>query len=87
MPGKTVLSMAAATEAFGYPKNAKIYHQRLGPFCCEVCRMCNDDVLEKYWSLTVLLDQIRMGTEIYQRKVDELSAATDCMRSPACVHP
>jgi 4-hydroxy-tetrahydrodipicolinate synthase len=48
----------------------KDIHQRLGTLDTDVCRMYNDDVLEKYWSLTVLLDQIRLGMEIYQLKID-----------------
>lgn len=65
----TFLSLAAVTETLGYPKNAKIYHQRLGTFKSDACRVTKDDVLEKYWALTVILDQIRQGTEHYQRKI------------------
>jgi len=63
------LSLAAVTETIGYPKNAKIYHQRLGTFTSEYCRVNKDDVLEKFWGLSVILDQIRTGTEFYQKKI------------------
>ncbi|RLM25168.1 dihydrodipicolinate synthase family protein [Brenneria alni] len=63
------LSLAAVTETLGYPKNAKIYHQRLGTFSSEFCRVNKDDVLNKYWGLTVILDQIRSGTEHYRNKI------------------
>ncbi|MGV8927955.1 MAG: dihydrodipicolinate synthase family protein [Ewingella sp.] len=63
------LSLAAVTETLGYPKNAKIYHQRLGTFESEFCRVNKDNVLEKFWGLTVLLDQIRSGTATWQQKI------------------
>lgn len=63
------LSLAAVTETIGYPKNAKIYHQRLGTFDNEYCRVNKDDVLEKFWGLSVILDQIRTGTDFYQKKI------------------
>ena len=63
------LAMAAATEALGYPKNAKIYHQRLGTFASAHCRVTSDDVLEKFWGLTAQLDHIRNGTELYRKKI------------------
>ncbi|WJY14756.1 dihydrodipicolinate synthase family protein [Pectobacteriaceae bacterium CE90] len=65
----TFLSLAAVTETLGYPKNAKIYHQRLGTFHHEFCRSNKDDVLEKYWALSVILDQIHQGTAHYQEKI------------------
>ncbi|WP_346826467.1 dihydrodipicolinate synthase family protein [Serratia inhibens] len=65
----TFLSLAAVTETLGYPKNAKIYHQRLGTFDSELCRVNQDDVLEKFWGLGVLLDQIRSGTGFYRQKI------------------
>jgi 4-hydroxy-tetrahydrodipicolinate synthase len=63
------LSMSAVIETLGYPKNAKIYHQRLGTFGSDFCRVNKDNVLEKHWALTVLIDQIRRGTEIWQKKI------------------
>ncbi|NDL64443.1 dihydrodipicolinate synthase family protein [Acerihabitans arboris] len=63
------LSLSAVTETLGYPKNAKIYHQRMGTFDSEYCRVNKDNVLEKFWGLTVILDQIRTGTEFYQQKI------------------
>lgn len=62
----TFLSLAAVTETMGYPKNAKIYHQRLGTFDSAFCRVNKENVLEKFWGLSVILDQIRTGTEHYQ---------------------
>ncbi|MGM3189945.1 dihydrodipicolinate synthase family protein [Dickeya dadantii subsp. dieffenbachiae] len=67
----TFLSLAAVTETLGYPKNAKIYHQRLGTFEHDNCRVTKDNVLEKFWALTVILDQIHQGTEHYQKKIQQ----------------
>ncbi|MEH3414867.1 dihydrodipicolinate synthase family protein [Phytobacter diazotrophicus] len=63
------LSLGAVTETLGYPKNAKIYHQRLGTFNDVTCRVNKDDVLAKFWGLTVILDQIRAGTELWQTRL------------------
>lgn len=63
------LSLGAVTETLGYPKNAKIYHQRLGTFDDVTCRVNKDDVLAKFWGLTVILDQIRAGTELWQTRI------------------
>ncbi|NQS85344.1 dihydrodipicolinate synthase family protein [Pantoea allii] len=65
----TFLSLAAVSETLGYPKNAKIYHQRLGTFESEACRVNKENVLEKFWGLGVILDQIRSGTEFYNNKI------------------
>jgi 4-hydroxy-tetrahydrodipicolinate synthase len=64
------LSVSAVVENLGYPKNAKIYHQRLGTFQSSYCRVRDDDVLTKYWALTVLLDQIKQGTDLYTHKIN-----------------
>lgn len=63
------LSLGAVTETLGYPKNAKIYHQRLGTFDSITCRVNKDDVLKKFWGLTVILDQIRAGTEQWRQRI------------------
>lgn len=63
------LSLGAVAETLGYPKNAKIYHQRLGTFDSIACRVNKDDVLNKYWGLTVILDQIRTGTEKWCQRI------------------
>ncbi|MBQ4925439.1 MULTISPECIES: dihydrodipicolinate synthase family protein [Citrobacter] len=63
------LSLGAVTETLGYPKNAKIYHQRLGTFDGITCRVNKDDVLDKFWGLTVILDQIRVGSEQWRQRI------------------
>lgn len=63
------LSLSAVTETLGYPQNAKVYHQRLGTFDNVACRVNKDDALTKFWGLTVILDQIRAGTELWQTRI------------------
>lgn len=65
------LSLSAVTETLGYPKNAKIYHQHLGTFKSEFCRVNKDDVLEKFWGLSVLLAQIHQGSELWGKRIVE----------------
>lgn len=65
------LSLAAVTETLGYPKNAKIWHQQMGTFDSEYCRVNKDDVLEKFWGLGVILDQIRQGTAMWQKQTGQ----------------
>lgn len=67
----TFLSLAAMAEALGYPKNAKIHHQRLGTFASAFSRVVRHDVLDQHWALTVILDQIREGAERFRRRIGD----------------
>lgn len=61
------LSLSAVSETIGYPKNAKIFHQRLGTFANDHCRVTAEDVLKKYWGLSTIIDQIA-DAAAWQRK-------------------
>jgi 4-hydroxy-tetrahydrodipicolinate synthase len=63
------LSLSAVTETLGYPKNAKIFHQRLGTFNSTYSRVTDDDVLDKYWGLSVILDQIATSAERFRKQL------------------
>ncbi|MDW6003109.1 dihydrodipicolinate synthase family protein [Vibrio mangrovi] len=63
------LSLSAVTETLGYPKNAKIFHQRLGTFSSTQCRSVPDDVLEKYWGLDVILTQIASAGKWHREQI------------------
>ena len=63
------LSLAANAEGLGYPKNAKIHHQRLGTFDSPFSRVRPEDVLEKHWALSVILDQISQGAQSWRQKI------------------
>lgn len=66
------LSLSAVTETLGYPKNAKIFHQRLGTFASAHSRTTADDVLEKYWGLSVILDQIKAAAQSHRDTLNTL---------------
>src|SRR5690606_12100043 len=60
---KVFLALAAMGESMGYPKLAKLYHQRLGTFDSPASRVVDYDVEERHWAAGVLLDHIHEGTE------------------------
>jgi 4-hydroxy-tetrahydrodipicolinate synthase len=66
------LSLSAVTETLGYPKNAKIFHQRIGTFSSIHSRVSNEDILEKYWGLSVILDQISKSSESHRNIIKKL---------------
>jgi 4-hydroxy-tetrahydrodipicolinate synthase len=70
----TFLVLAAMSEAFGYPAQAKMYHQRLGTFGSIRCRVIDFDVRERFWALDAILDQIVAGTEAFRAEIAGLSA-------------
>ncbi|MGQ0687033.1 dihydrodipicolinate synthase family protein [Bradyrhizobium sp.] len=66
------LALSAMAEPMGYPKLAKLYHQRLGTFDCTDSRAVTFDIKEKFWALDALLDKIVEGTEHYRRRIADL---------------
>lgn len=66
------LSLSAVTETIGYPKNAKIFHQRLGTFESSHSRVTDEDVLEKFWGLSVILDQIAAAGQSHRETISTL---------------
>ncbi|EKO3478578.1 dihydrodipicolinate synthase family protein [Vibrio cholerae] len=67
------LSLSAVTETLGYPKNAKVFHQRLGTFESTHSRVTDADVLEKFWGLGVILDQIAAAAKSERETIKELT--------------
>ncbi len=67
------LSLSAVTETLGYPKNAKVFHQRLGTFISTHSRVTDADVLEKFWGLGVILDQIAASAEWHRKTIKTLN--------------
>jgi 4-hydroxy-tetrahydrodipicolinate synthase len=63
------LAMAAMAEPMGYPKLAKLYHQRLGTFSCINSRAVDFDIRERFWALDSLLDTIHEGTLRFRRRI------------------
>ncbi|GGG83644.1 dihydrodipicolinate synthase family protein [Salipiger pallidus] len=63
------LALAAQTEPMGYPKLAKLYHQRLGTFAETLSRTVPFDIEEKFWALTATLEHIEHGTETFRARI------------------
>jgi 4-hydroxy-tetrahydrodipicolinate synthase len=66
------LTMAALSEAFGYPAQAKLLHQRLGTFGSVRCRVIDFDVRERFWALDAVLDQLMAGTDLFRAEIARL---------------
>jgi 4-hydroxy-tetrahydrodipicolinate synthase len=63
------LVLAAGAEGLGYPKLAKLYHQRLGTFTASFSRAVDEDIRAKYWALDAILDKIIEGTGQWRDKI------------------
>jgi len=66
------LAMASLSEAFGYPAQAKLLHQRLGTFGSLRCRVIDFDVRERFWALDAVLDQLMAGTDLFRAEIARL---------------
>lgn len=66
------LVMSAMCEPMGYPKLAKIYHQRLGTFSSAHSRTITFDPFEKFWALDVILDRIEQGSDLFRNRIASL---------------
>jgi hypothetical protein len=69
------LALSAMAEPMGYPKLAKLYHQRLGTFACTDSRAVTFDIHEKFWALEAMIDKITEGIGHYQRRTPRLARA------------
>jgi 4-hydroxy-tetrahydrodipicolinate synthase len=63
------LALAAIAEPMGYPKLAKLYHQRLGTFSCVRSRAVDFDIRERFWALDALLDKIMQGQASFRARI------------------
>jgi len=63
------LALAAMAEPMGYPKLAKLYHQRLGTFPCTRSRAVDFDIRERFWALDALLDKIMQGQANFRARI------------------
>ncbi|CAN7503897.1 dihydrodipicolinate synthase family protein [Agrobacterium tumefaciens] len=63
------LALAAMAEPMGYPKLAKLYHQRLGTISDIESRAVTFDIQERFWAIEALLDKIMQGTEEFRRGI------------------
>ncbi|BCH27216.1 dihydrodipicolinate synthase family protein [Mesorhizobium sp. L-8-3] len=60
------LALSAMAEGMGYPKLAKLYHQRLGTFECAHSRVTDYHPFERHWASADLLDHIHVGAERFR---------------------
>lgn len=67
------LALAAMAEPMGYPKLAKLHHQRLGTFAGTHSRAVTGDITEKFWALEALLDHIETGTARFRQRIAALA--------------
>jgi len=63
------LALAALSEPLGYPKLAKLHHQRLGTFKSAYSRAVGGDILETYWALDAVMGKISDGTDIWRQRI------------------
>lgn len=66
------LALAAMAEPMGYPKLAKLYHQRLGTFTSTNSRVVDFDIEERFWALVPLLEKIEAGTRHFRSRIARL---------------
>ena len=66
------LALAALGEPMGYPKLAKLHHQRLGTFKSDHSRAVSGDILAIHWALDAVMDRISKGTELWRQRIAEL---------------
>ncbi|WP_201285574.1 dihydrodipicolinate synthase family protein [Chelativorans xinjiangense] len=67
------LTLAALSEAYGYPAIAKLYHQRLGTMKSARCRVIDYDVRQRFWALDAIVDAVIQGTEGFRARIRALS--------------
>ncbi|OCC03504.1 dihydrodipicolinate synthase family protein [Labrys sp. WJW] len=77
------LALAAMAESMGYPKLAKLYHQRIGTFSCTDSRTVTFDIRERFWALDALMDKIVQGTEHYRGRIAAAELLQDGIGSDA----
>ena len=65
------LALAANAEPLGYPKLAKVYHQKIGTFKSIYSRAVPDDIQTKHWALDEIVEKIIEGTAYYRAKITE----------------
>ena len=66
------LALASLSESMGYPKLAKLHHQRLGTFKSACSRAVDGDILATYWALNAVLEKISEGTDIWRQRISDL---------------
>jgi 4-hydroxy-tetrahydrodipicolinate synthase len=63
------LAMAALSEAFGYPAQAKLFHRKIGTFESTRCRAIDYDVEERFWAIDAVLDKMIDGARLFRMEI------------------
>lgn len=71
----TFLVLAAMCESMGYPKLAKVLHQRLGTFTHDGSRAVSYDVREEHWAFDEVLTRVEQGTAHFRARIARLGSA------------
>ncbi len=72
----TFLVLVAMCESMGYPKVAKIVHQRLGTFSHDGSRAVTYDLSQKFWAFDEILMRVQKGTEHFRDRIARLGEST-----------
>ncbi len=68
------LTMAALSEAFGYPVLAKLFHKRIGTFKNISSRTAVGDIHERFYAIEAILDSLVSGAERFRQKLPTVEA-------------
>ena len=68
------LVLSAAIEPMGYPKLAKLFHQRRGTFSSIHSRTIPFDIEEKFWALSAVIERVEQGNAQFRAKIKALGA-------------
>lgn len=69
----TFLVLCALSEAFGYPKLAKAYHQRIGTFAHTHSRVVPYELENRHWAVGHILDHIMTGADRFRARIAALA--------------
>ena len=72
----TFLVLVAMCESMGYPKLAKIVHQRLGTFSHDRSRAVSYDVRQEHWAFDEILTRIEQGSAHFRDQIARLRGDT-----------
>lgn len=63
------LVLSAMSEMMGYPKIAKVMHQRLGTFSTAHSRAISFDIEERHWGVSANIENIESGNLFFRNKI------------------
>ncbi|KEA62284.1 4-hydroxy-tetrahydrodipicolinate synthase [Marinobacterium lacunae] len=68
----TFLVLSAMCEPMGYPKLAKVFHQRLGTFAHTDSRTITFDIHQRFWALDDIIARIEWGNAHFRSRIKAL---------------